>query len=280
MEMACHISVFKGLVGIFRETVADFKAGQARLLCFSYLGLKYIKVLYCSNYFVDLTPNRLGSISSDKIQNFVVYFNDHDRFVILTKHVKFQAGWKTVSFIDIRVWNALGAKEFEFPLLPKLSYESLKFLLEESFGFAAEWRHEWALKVYRGIKLCNPAVLLFFNSKMLGYSAAHFSEIRNSCGTKLVYEAIKGEPEGSLPFVRSRCDVLYHHVRNWPVNVIFQATEASLVYLDVFLEVDLEPIDERDLKNFKTRPRFPIVCNVVPNNRIKIGKPFPSSSTF
>jgi len=122
METGCHISVFEGLVGIFRETVADFKAGQAGPLCFSYLGLKYIKVTHCSNYFVDATPNLLGSISPDKIQNFVVYFNDHDRLVVLIKHVKFQAGWKTVSFIDMRVCNTLGAKEFEFPLLPKLSY--------------------------------------------------------------------------------------------------------------------------------------------------------------
>jgi len=122
--------------------------------------------------------------------------------------------------------------------------------------------------------------LRFFNLKMLGHSTAQFSEIRNSCGTKLVCEAIKGDPEGSLPFVRYRSNMLNHHVRNWPVNVIYQATEAGLVYLDVFLEGDLEPIDERDLKNFKTRPRLPIVCNMVPNNRIKIGKPFPSISTF
>jgi len=84
--------VFKGLVGIFQKTVADFKAGQSGHFCFSYLGLNYIKVLYCSNYLVDATPNQLGSISPDKFQNFVIYFNNHDVITLTIKYVKFQTG--------------------------------------------------------------------------------------------------------------------------------------------------------------------------------------------
>jgi len=89
MEMGRHVGVLKGLVGLIRKTVADFKAGQSKLLCFSYLPLNLIYISYRSNYFVDLAPNQVGSISSDKFQNFVIHFNDHDEVVLTIVYVEF-----------------------------------------------------------------------------------------------------------------------------------------------------------------------------------------------
>jgi len=85
MEMGRHVGVSKGLV----ETVADFKTGQSKLLCFTYLPLKLIYISYSSNYFVDLTPNQVGSISPDKFHNFIIHLNHHDEVVLTIVYVKF-----------------------------------------------------------------------------------------------------------------------------------------------------------------------------------------------
>jgi len=97
IEAAYHTGESKGLVGVFWETVADLKAGHSWRLCISYLAKKRIWFLLCSDYFSDPTPNHLGSISPDKFQKFVVYFNGHGEFLFLIVNVKFQAGWKTIS---------------------------------------------------------------------------------------------------------------------------------------------------------------------------------------
>jgi len=93
MEVVLHIVMAaKGLVFLIREEVADFKAGQTGLLCFSYLFLEHIRVSYCSNYLVNPTPNKMASISPDKLQNFIIYFNFHHQVALTIKYVKLQAG--------------------------------------------------------------------------------------------------------------------------------------------------------------------------------------------
>jgi len=89
MEMGRHIGVSKSLVGLTWKTVADFKTGQSKILCFRYLPLKLIYISYSSNYFVDLTPNQVGSISPDKFHNFIIHFNHHDEVVVTIVYVKF-----------------------------------------------------------------------------------------------------------------------------------------------------------------------------------------------
>jgi len=93
MEGVLHIVMAaKGLVFLIREAETDFKAGQTGLLCFSYLCLKHIRVSYRSNYLVNPTPNQPGSISPDKLQNFIIYFNFHHQVTLAIKYVKLQAG--------------------------------------------------------------------------------------------------------------------------------------------------------------------------------------------